>query len=190
MLYGSGLRRAELVRCDAADLDLARGLLLIRSGKGRKDRIVPVGGRALLALGVYLDEARPDLEQQPTPALFLTRYGLRMDVQSVNLRVRWHARVARVQATPHVLRHSCATHLLRGGADVRHVQRLLGHKRVVTTALYTRVAAADLRAVFSRSHPRREAPALAETAPITSAVLREAFARAHPRRSAGEPVEG
>ncbi len=189
-LYGSGLRRAELVRCDVADLDLARGLLLIRSGKGRKDRIVPVGGRALLALGAYLAEARSDLEKRPTPALFLTRFGLRMDVQSVNLRVRWHARVAGVQATPHVLRHSCATHLLKGGADVRRVQRLLGHKRLVTTALYTRVAAADLRAVFSRSHPRSEAPALDEPAPITPAVLRGAFARAHPRRSAGEPDEG
>ncbi len=191
-LYGSALRRAEVVRCDVSDLDLARGLLLVRSGKGRKDRIVPVPGRALLALGTYLADARPDLAKQTAPALFLSRYGRRMDVQSVDLLVRRHARTARVRATPHTLRHTCATHLLKGGADVRYVQRLLGHEHITTTAIYTHVTVADLREVFGRSHPRREAhAALAELEPpITVEALRLALDRAHPRRTANEPVEG
>jgi integrase/recombinase XerD len=155
MLYGSGLRRAEVVHCDVSDLDLARGLLLVRGGKGRKDRVVPVPGRALLALGAYLVDARPEIEKQTVPALFLSRHGRRLGVQSVNLLVRRHARTARVRATPHTLRHTCATHLLRGGADTRYVQRLLGHEHITTTALYTRVTIADLREVFGRSHPRR-----------------------------------
>jgi integrase/recombinase XerD len=189
-LYGTGLRRAELVLCDLGDLDLARGLLLVRNGKGRRDRVVPAAGRALLALGAYLAEARPDLQKCTTPALFLTRFGSRMGVQSVNLLVRRHARAACVEATPHTLRHACATHLLRGGADVRHVQRILGHKRLTTTALYTRVAVADLRAVFARSHPRPQPPVLEEPPAITPEVLREAFERAHPRRTSDEPPEG
>jgi integrase/recombinase XerD len=191
-LYGSGLRRAEVVRCDVSDLDLARGLLLVRSGKGRKDSVVPVPARALLALGTYLADARPELEKQTAPALFLSRYRRRMGVQSVNLLVRRHARTARVRATPHTLRHACATHLLKGGAGVRHVQRLLGHQHIKTTALYTRVTAADLREVFARSHPRRDAhaPPVEPAPPITPEVLREALERAHPRRGDAEPEEG
>lgn len=191
-LYGSALRRAEVVHSDVSDLDLARGLLLVRSGKGKKDRVVPVPGRALLALSTYLADARPELEKQTAPALFLSRYGRRMDVQSVDLLVRRNARTARVRATPHTLRHTCATHLLKGGADVRYVQRLLGHEHIMTTALYTRVTVADLREVCGRSHPRREAhaPLVEPAPPITPEVLREALARAHPRRTSNEPVEG
>ena len=153
-LYGTGLRLAELVRCDLGDLDLAQGLLLVRNGKGRKDRLVPVPGRALLALGVYLDQARPALELHMTAALWLSRFGQRLGHQAVQLLARRHGLAVHVHVSPHALRHACATHLLQGGADIRHVQQLLGHTSIRTTAVYTRVEISDLQAVVKRAHPR------------------------------------
>jgi len=188
-LYGTGIRLSELVRCDLGDLDLAQGLLLVRNGKGRKDRVVPVPGRALHALGVYLDEVRPELENRPTGALFLSRLGQRIGSQAVQLLARRHGEAVRARVSPHTLRHTCATHLLKGGASIRHVQQILGHRRLTTTAVYTRVAADDLRAVFTRSHPRAQASPL-ESPIITAEVLRDVFARAHPRCTARDPAEG
>lgn len=189
MLYGTGLRVAELGRCDLGDLDLAQGLLLVRNGKGRKDRVVPVAGRAQLALGVYLAEVRPELAKQPTPALFLTRFGHRIGPQSVRGLTRRHGRAVHVYVSPHTLRHSCATHLLKGGADIRHVQQILGHSCLRTTAVYTHLAMADLREVLARRHPRQHA--IDHQRPARpGADLRAVLARAHPRRTAGEPPEG
>lgn len=188
-LYGTGVRLSELVGCDLTDLDLAQCLLLVRNGKGRKDRVVPVPGRASLALRVYLVEARPELEKWSPPALFLSRFGQRVGRQAVQLLARRHGRAVHAHVSPHALRHTCSTHLLKGGASVRHVQQLLGHKRLATTAVYTRVGAADLRAVFTRSHPRQKPPVL-KPSPITTDVLRDVFARAHPRRTADDPPEG
>jgi len=123
------------------DLHLSEATLLIRNGKSRKDRIVPVW-TATLALDVYLRKTRPDLVRDSREmALFLSREGRRLHPTSVNLLVWTHARTARIPGRPsvHGLRHACATHLLAGGADVRHVQQLLGHRSLETTAVYTKV---------------------------------------------------
>jgi integrase/recombinase XerD len=153
-LYGTGIRVGEAARVDTSDLDLREGVLLVRNGKGRKDRVVPVPGRAVAALDVYLTLARPDLAKRFDPALFLSIFGVRLQAPGMRVMIEKHGRAIGVSLTPHTLRHTCATHLLKGGADIRHVQELLGHKRLMTTALYTRVAIADLRAVVARSHPR------------------------------------
>lgn len=157
LLYGTGIRRGECARLDVSDLDLGERTLLVRSGKGSKDRMVPVLGRAAAALALYLRDVRPELVEDPGErALFLTAWrGRRLSPVSITFLLRGHATgagIARVH--PHALRHTCATHLLKGGADVRHVQVLLGHKRLKTTAIYTRVVVEDLREVLARAHPR------------------------------------
>jgi integrase/recombinase XerD len=158
-LYSTGLRRAELCGLDLYDLDSASELVRVRQGKGRKDRYVPVGVHALEALRRYLHQARPDLVASPKePALFVASItGRRLGRQTLNLIVRKHAAAAGLgkRVTPHVLRHTCATHLLQGGADLRHVQAILGHASIATTQIYTRVAVEDLAAVHRRHHPRR-----------------------------------
>jgi integrase/recombinase XerD len=156
-LYGTGIRRGECCRLDLMDLDLSEATLLVRNGKGRKDRLVPVPGRAALALDLYLRETRPDLVRDSREmALFLSREGRRLHPTSLNLLVCKHGRAARIPVRPsvHGLRHACATHLLAGGADVRHVQQLLGHRSLETTAVYTKVDVKDLRTVLARAHPR------------------------------------
>jgi site-specific recombinase XerD len=144
-------------RLDLKDVQLARGLLFIRSGKGRKDRVVPLVGRAAAALDLYLREARPALLKDPREqALFITRFGTRFRVARIQDLVRSNAKAAGldIRVTPHTLRHGCATHLLQGGADVRHVQKLLGHASVQTTALYTHVVPGELAKVVTKAHPR------------------------------------
>jgi len=153
-LYGTGLRMSECLRLDVIDVDFAQGTLRVREGKGRKDRLVPLPRRARLALRAYLEAARPRLDKGSRDALFLTRDGNRMSVPALQVRVRRHGVAAGAKVSCHALRHTCATHLLRGGADIRHVQEILGHRHVTTTALYTRVALVDLRQLFTRSHPR------------------------------------
>jgi len=153
-LYGTGIRLGEAVRADISDLDLREGVLLVRSGKGKKDRVVPVEGRAAVALVVYLTDSRPELVKRLDAALFLSRDGGRLSMEGLRAVVRRHGETIGVHVSPHMLRHTCATHLLRGGADIRHVQELLGHRSLATTALYTRVAIEDLRQVLARAHPR------------------------------------
>lgn len=156
-LYATAIRAGECGRLDLTDLDLGQGILLVRDGKGKKDRLVPVTGRASFALDLYLREARPNLLKSPREgALFLTRFGTRIGKSVLNVIVRTHGKTARIPrpVSPHVLRHSCATHLLQGGADVGHVQELLGHKSLQSTQLYTRVGVGDLREVLARAHPR------------------------------------
>ena len=155
LLYGAGIRLGEAVRADVSDLDLSQGLLLVRNGKGKKDRVVPVGGRAAIALGTYLAAIRPELVRRLEQALFLSRDGARLSKIGLQAMVKRHGQAIGVHVSPHTLRHTCATHLLRGGADIRHVQELLGHRSLQTTALYTRVAVEDLRQVLARAHPRR-----------------------------------
>lgn len=157
VLYGSGLRQGECLRLDLGDLDLARGVAFVRDGKGRKDRLVPVTRRAAIALDVYMRDARPELSRSPRElALFLSKTGRRFGATSLDVLLRRHAQAARIAGalSAHVLRHTCATHLLQRGADVRHVQELLGHKSLQTTARYTRVSVRDLAQVLARAHPR------------------------------------
>jgi integrase/recombinase XerD len=158
LLYGTGIRLGECARADVADLHLTAATLLVRTGKGRKDRVVPVVGRAAAALDTYLTESRPLLlKRLPDPALFLSRYGRRLSGIGLRAMLKRHAERIGVSVSPHAMRHTCATHLLRGGADIRHVQALLGHRSLTTTALYTRVVVSDLRQVLARAHPRERA---------------------------------
>jgi integrase/recombinase XerD len=157
LLYGSGIRPSEAERLDISDLDLSQGLLYVRNGKGRKDRVVPIAGRAALAVQKYLEEARPDLVEDPREqAVFLTRQGQRFTLKMTQALVRRQVQEAglALPLTPYSLRHGYATHLLQRGADVRHVQKLLGHSQVQTTAIYTRVVPLDLRKTLERAHPR------------------------------------
>ena len=157
LLYGTAVRVGECERLDLKDVDLARGLVMVRSGKGRKDRVVPIVGRAAAAVDLYLREARARMLKDPREqALFLSNRGQRLNVHRIQDLVRGNAKAAGldIRVTPHTLRHGCATHLLQGGADVRHVQKLLGHASVQTTAVYTHVVPGDLARAVERSHPR------------------------------------
>jgi integrase/recombinase XerD len=156
LLYGSGARISEAVGLDVDDLDPERGLVRLR-GKGSKERLVPVGSYAVAALDAYLVRARPGLAARGrgTPAVFLNTRGGRLSRQSAWAVLQTAAdRAGLTGISPHSLRHSFATHLLEGGADVRVVQELLGHASVTTTQIYTRVTADTLREVYAASHPR------------------------------------
>ncbi|MGH8826362.1 MAG: site-specific tyrosine recombinase XerD [Jiangellaceae bacterium] len=157
LLYGCGARISEAVGLDRDDLDLASGAVLLR-GKGGKDRLVPVGGYAREALDAYLVRGRPTLlaAGRGTPAMFLNARGGRLSRQSAWSVLRTAAERAGLAMTvsPHTLRHSFATHLLDGGADVRVVQELLGHASVTTTQVYTLVTVDRLREVYAAAHPR------------------------------------
>lgn len=156
LTYSCGLRCEEVVNVDVGDLDFDAEELRVL-GKGSKTRIVPVGEPAQRAIERYLSTGRPALLQQATePALFLSRRGRRLSPSDVRRRLRTWLRHAGLSgdASPHALRHSFATHLLEGGADLRAIQELLGHASVSTTQIYTRVESARLRRQYSRSHPR------------------------------------
>ena len=159
-LYSTGLRRAELCALDLYDLDHAGELVRVRGGKGGRDRVIPIGKAALAAIRRYIRDSRPELVATPKePALFVAAITRRrLNVKTLNLLVRKHAEAAGIpkHVTPHVLRHTCATALLRGGADIRHVQAILGHASVATTQIYTRVAVEDLVRVHRRHHPRKK----------------------------------
>ncbi len=160
VLYGTGARISEAVGLDVDDLDTVDRTVLLR-GKGGKERIVPVGSYAVAAVSDYLTRARPGLVSagRGTPALFLNARGGRLSRQSawsVLVRAAERAGVT-TDVSPHTLRHSFATHLLDGGADVRVVQELLGHASVTTTQVYTLVTVENLREVFATAHPRARA---------------------------------
>ncbi|WP_205472164.1 site-specific tyrosine recombinase XerD [Nocardioides sp. SYSU D00038] len=157
VLYGTGARISEAVGLDVDDLDLVDGTVLLR-GKGSKERIVPVGSYAREAVEAYLVRGRTELVSagRGTPALFLNARGGRLSRQSAWAVLTRHAERAGVtrEVSPHTLRHSFATHLLEGGADVRVVQELLGHASVTTTQVYTLVTVDSLREVYAAAHPR------------------------------------
>jgi integrase/recombinase XerD len=156
LLYGSGLRISELVGLDVDDLDLEDGAVRVL-GKGGKERSVPVGRYARDAVGAYLARARPAMASSASRgALFLNHRGGRITRQSCSRSLTAYARAAGIDraVSPHTLRHSFATHLLEGGADVRVVQELLGHASVATTQIYTLVTEEHLREVYYSSHPR------------------------------------
>ena len=161
LLYGTGARISEAVGLDVDDVDLEAGEVLLR-GKGSKERIVPVGSYARDAVSADLVRARPELVSTSStsrgggPALFLNARGGRLSRQSawtVLVKAAERAGVTK-DVSPHTLRHSFATHLLDGGADVRVVQELLGHASVTTTQVYTLVTVDNLREVFATAHPR------------------------------------
>ncbi len=157
LLYGAGARISEAVGLDIDDLDLGEGVVRL-FGKGSKERMVPLGSYAAHALEAYLVRGRPVFATKGTgtPAVFLNQRGGRLSRQSAWAVMRAAAERADLTGhlSPHTLRHSFATHLLDGGADVRVVQELLGHASVTTTQIYTLVTVQRLREVYAQSHPR------------------------------------
>ncbi|WP_281287605.1 site-specific tyrosine recombinase XerD, partial [Amycolatopsis rhizosphaerae] len=157
LLYSTGARISEAVGLDVDDVD-TRDRTVLLDGKGGKQRLVPVGRPALEAVEAYLVRARPVLARRGrgTPALFLNARGSRLSRQSAWQVLKTNAERAGLSAgvSPHTLRHSFATHLLEGGADVRVVQELLGHASVTTTQVYTLVTVNTLREIYATAHPR------------------------------------
>ena len=156
LLYGSGIRVGELVGLDVDDIDLERRSVRVL-GKGAKERVVPFGVPAALAVKDWLEQGRPLLADESSgPALLLGRRGRRANQRQVRAVV--HALVSHVDGAddigPHGLRHSAATHLLEGGADLRSVQELLGHATLQTTQIYTHVSVERLKATYEQAHPR------------------------------------
>jgi integrase/recombinase XerD len=155
ILYATGLRVSELIRLRQQDLNLEDGYVICR-GKGGKERVVPVGKTAADWTRKYLAEARPHLLKEPTEVMFLTRFGAPFTRQGVWKLLSEYARKAGLEArlSPHILRHSFATHLLERGADLRSVQLMLGHSQITTTQIYTHVSRQRLRQVYEKYHPR------------------------------------
>jgi len=157
VLYGGGLRVSEVHGLDRGDVDLASGIARVL-GKGQKERVVPLGRKAVEALDAYLP-VRADVARGGQPldddAMFISRGGARISVRSIQRMVRKRGLAAgtRVSLHPHALRHSCATHLLEGGADLRVIQELLGHASLSTTQRYTHVNIDSLMGVYDRAHP-------------------------------------
>lgn len=156
VLYASGARVSEVVGLNLGDLHLEEGYAMVR-GKGGKERLVPLGRAAVAALKDYLSQARPRLARgRRVEAVFLNRQGGRLSQRGVRYLLARYVRLAGLDAriSPHTLRHTFATHLLEGGADLRVVQELLGHARLSTTQVYTHVTGARLREVYLKTHPR------------------------------------
>ena len=157
ILYGCGLRVSELIGLDLGDLFLDEGFMRV-VGKGSKERVVPISGVAQGCLGQYLEDARPHLAKpyaKPTSAVFLNARGGRLTRQSVHGMVARAGRCIGVaNLHPHTLRHSFATHMLEGGADLRVIQEILGHSDISTTQIYTHVDRSHIRAEYLNAHPR------------------------------------
>jgi site-specific recombinase XerD len=159
LAYACGLRAEELVCLDSDAVDFDGEIVRVE-GKGERTRLVPTGEHALRALEAYLARGRPALSGGDSRALFLSKSGRRLSTSDVRRRLRTWSRLALrdapalAEAHPHALRHSFATHLLEGGADLRAIQELLGHASISTTQVYTRVESARLRSAYASSHPR------------------------------------
>ena len=156
LMYASGVRVTEMVSLDLGDVDAEQGFVRC-FGKGAKERLVPVHPRAADAVGEYLEHGRPELWSKSSgSALFLNRRGARLTRQGFWLILKGLATRAGIasKVSPHTLRHSFATHLLRGGAPLRNVQELLGHSSITTTQLYTHLTSEHVRAEYEKSHPR------------------------------------
>jgi integrase/recombinase XerD len=156
ILYSSGIRRNELTQLKITEVDLERGTLMVRSGKGRKDRLVPLGERACAWVRRYLLEVRPELIASDTLVMFLNDWAQPYPYGYLSITVRRYMQAAGIAyGSCHALRHACATHMLEGGADIRYIQALLGHAELSTTQIYTHVAIDKLKAVHALTHPAR-----------------------------------
>jgi integrase/recombinase XerD len=155
-LYSTGLRRMELIQLTAADVDFAGGSVFVRQGKGRKDRVIPIGERALAWVAKYLVEARPKLAAEAEiGALFVTERGLPFTAKHLSALVTRYVAASGVgkPGSCHLFRHTCATLMLEHGADIRHVQEQLGHACLQTTQIYTHVSIRKLKEVHAATHP-------------------------------------
>ncbi|SES34311.1 site-specific tyrosine recombinase XerD [Psychrobacillus sp. OK032] len=157
LMYASGMRISECLNLDLEDLHLTMGFVRV-FGKGGKERIIPLGGAAIRACERYLEEARPKLLKQAerTDAIFISQRGKRLTRQGIWKLLNQHVMKAGIQKdiTPHILRHSFATHLIENGADLRAVQEMLGHSDISTTQIYTHVSKKRLKEVYKQFHPR------------------------------------
>lgn len=158
VLYSTGIRRFELAGLKLFDVDIERGALMVRQGKGAKDRLVPVGERACAWLKKYLDEVRPErVADRDDYTLFLDDDGCGFDPGKLGDHVKKHLTAAGVThaGACHLFRVACATHMLENGADIRYIQSLLGHAKLDTTQIYTQVSLAKLKEVHNATHPAR-----------------------------------
>jgi integrase/recombinase XerD len=157
LVYSSGIRRKELTRLTLSDIDFAQGQITIRQGKMKKDRLVPVGNTALEWIGLYLKDARPRYASKTPsiPFLFLTRRGNGVDSVGIGHVFARYSRKLGLERpiTPYAMRHAFATHLLRGGANLVALQKMLGHESLQSTQIYTYVAPIDLKIAHKESHP-------------------------------------
>lgn len=173
LLYSSGIRRLELVNLSVFDVDFGRATLLVREGKGRKDRLLPLGARVGQWLKRYRDEARPELVTgQDTGHLFLTDHGepwLKNRLSELVRKYLYHAGIDKAGAC-HLFRHAMATHMLDNGADIRFIQAMLGHADLNTTQIYTQVSIEKLRAIHTATHPAK----LTDRAALLTALAAEA----------------
>lgn len=159
VLYSTGMRRAELCGLDKNDLDFERGLVFIDQGKGHKDRLIPIGERALQWIEKYLTEARPLLGSSVSEAaVFLNTHGERVNPNRLGTQVRDLIRRAGItkRGSCHLFRHSMATQLLEAGCDIRHIQEMLGHSNLESTKVYTQVTVGQLKAVHQKYHPANQ----------------------------------
>lgn len=162
-LYATGIRHGEAFGLNVNDIETDTGMLIVRQGKGRRDRFLPLTGSAAYWLTCYLNAARPRLVKvrhedsiHQKSALWLSNKGRRLSYQMIAERVSNYAVQAKVKATVHSFRHSCATHLLRRGATTRHIQQLLGHRSVETTELYTHLDVKDLKRAMQKAFNQLE----------------------------------
>jgi integrase/recombinase XerD len=158
VLYSAGVRRLELTGLSLYDIDTERGTLMVRQGKGRKDRLIPLGARACAWVDKYLREVRPEIALASSEqSLFLNDFGQPMGARFLGDLVRRHMQAAGI-TTPgacHVFRHAMATHMLEGGADIRFIQAMLGHASLESTQIYTQVSIAKLKEIHSATHPAK-----------------------------------
>jgi len=156
-LYSTGLRRMEMVGLARYDVDVTRGLVFVREGKGGRDRVVPLGDRACAWVERYLNEARPELALHEVEALFVTDYGEPVNPVFLASKVKRYMEFAGIHKVGacHLFRHACATHMLENGADTRFIQALLGHAKLETTQIYTHVSIEKLKEIHAATHPAR-----------------------------------
>ena len=176
VFYATGVRRSELCRLALSSVNVGRRTLTVRRGKGKKDRVVPLGTRALAWVDRYLTQVRPRLLLEAREStLFLTGFGAGFCPNAMSALVSGYLEKIDLKGSCHLLRHSCATHMLEGGADVRYVQQLLGQESLETTALYTEVTINHLIEVHTRCHPSGRGVTLAPV-PVEASPARPATA--------------
>jgi len=160
VFYSTGIRLAELINMRLEDIDMDHGFIMVRNGKGRKDRVVPMGKVAGWFLKVYLKTTRKrlrDAGRQDTGHVFLTHRGGPYSSRALQERIEWYAkRVPGVHVSPHVFRHAFATHLVQNHANIRHLQEMLGHAKLETTQRYVELTIVDLKSAHRRFHPRAQ----------------------------------
>ena len=192
-LYSTGLRRLEIINLKLYDLQFDRGLIVVREGKGRKDRYVPIGERAVAWLGKYLREARPQIALEPDDlTVFLTAQGEPFSRDHLTFVVRQHIVNAKLgkSGACHLIRHSMATLMHENGADIRYIQQLLGHEDIKTTQIYTHVAIRTLQQVHAATHLAAKldpAHAPKESAPPDAPAAEELLAALHAEAREEDP---